>query len=84
MIEKNWLDRSNVLVRLDAVGPRVFMLSKIYNTAEAYFEETHGSMSRDGTRIVWAANWNKDIGREKMCLLQLDMPLDWKRLIGGE
>ncbi len=82
--EKNWLDRSNVLIRLDTARPRAFMLAKTYNTSEAYFEETHGAMSRDGSSIVWAANWNRDVGREKMCLLQLDMPPDWKRLTGGE
>jgi len=82
--EQNWLDRSNVLIRLDPVNPRIFMLSKIFNTTEAYFEETHGAMTRDGSRIVWAVNWNRDIGGEKMCLLQLDMPANWKHLTGGE
>jgi len=81
--ERNWLDRANVLVRLDAARPRVFMLSKIYNTTESYFEETHGALSRDGSRIVWAANWNRDVGRERMCLLQLDMPANWRGLTGG-
>jgi hypothetical protein len=84
MPEQNWLDRSNVLVRLDPANPRVFMLSKIFNTTEAYFEETHGAMARDGSRIVWASNWNQNIGQEKMCLLQLDMPVNWKQLTGGE
>jgi hypothetical protein len=82
--EKNWLDRSNVLVRLDPAKPRVFMLAKIYNTTEAYFEETHGSMTRDGSRIVWASNWNQNVGQEKMFLLQLDMPINWKKLTGGD
>jgi hypothetical protein len=82
--EQNWLDRSNALIRLDATHPRVFLLSKVYNTTEAYFEETHGAMSRDGSRIVWAANWNQNVGQEKMCLLQLDMPSNWKELAGGE
>jgi hypothetical protein len=82
--EQNWLDRSNVLIRLDASGPRVFMLSKIYNTTQEYFEETHGAMSRDGSRLVWAANWNRDVGQERMCLLQLDMPVNWRKLTGGE
>ncbi|MCU0275259.1 MAG: hypothetical protein MUF02_00100 [Acidobacteria bacterium] len=82
--ERNWLDRGNVLIRLDATAPRVFMLSKIYNTTREYFEETHGTMSRDGSRIVWAANWNRDVGQERMCLLQLDMPSNWKKLTGGE
>ncbi len=84
MPEQNWLDRGNVLVRLDAAGPRVFMLSKIYNTTEGYFEEAHGTITRDGARVVWAANWNREIGRERMCLLQLDMPSNWKQLTGGD
>lgn len=82
--EQNWLDRGNALIRLDAAAPRVFMLSKIYNTTREYFEETHGAMSRDGSRIVWAANWNRDVGRERMCLLQLDMPANWRQLTGSE
>jgi len=82
--EKSWLDRSNILIRLDTARPRAFILAKTYNTSEAYFEETHGAMSRDGSSIVWAANWNRDVGQERMFLLQLDMPPDWKRLAGGE
>jgi hypothetical protein len=82
--EQNWLDRSNALIRLDATHPRVFLLSKVYNTTETYFEETHGAMSRDGSRIVWATNWNQNVGRERMCLLQLDMPSNWKELAGGK
>jgi len=82
--ERNWLDRSNVLVRLDAAAPRIFMLAKIYNTTQEYFEETHGTMTRDGSRLVWASNWNRDVGQEKMFLLQLDMPANWKQLTGGE
>ncbi|MCU0236325.1 MAG: hypothetical protein MUC72_04480 [Acidobacteria bacterium] len=82
--ERNWLDRSNALIRLDATHPRVFLLSKVYNTTEAYFEEAHGTMSRDGSRIVWAANWNQNVGQEKMCLLQLDMPSNWKELAGDK
>ena len=82
--EKNWLDRSNVLIRLDPAKPRVFMLAKIYNTTEAYFEETHGTMTRDGSRMIWASNWNRNVGQEKMCLLQLDMPVNWKKLTGGD
>jgi len=78
--ERNWLDRTNVLVRLDPQTPRVFYLSKIYNTTEAYWEETHGAMSNDGSRIVWACNWNLDPGSEDVFLLQLDMPANWREL----
>jgi hypothetical protein len=80
MPERNWLDRGNVLVRLDPDEPRAFYLSKIYNTTGEYWEETHGAMSNDGSRIVWASNWNLDPGSEDAFLLQLDMPLNWREL----
>ncbi len=79
-LERNWLDRTNVLIQLDRESPRAFYLSKIYNTTEAYWEETHGAMSNDGSRIVWASNWNLDPGAEDVFLLQLDMPLGWREL----
>jgi len=78
--ERNWLDRTNVLIRLDPQTPEVFYLSKIYNTTEDYWEETHGAMSNDGSRIVWACNWNLDPGSEDVFLLQLDMPVNWREL----
>jgi hypothetical protein len=81
--EKNWLDRSIVLIRLDAKKPKAFMLSKIYNTTETYFEETHGSITADGNRVVWASNWNQNVGQERVFLLQLDMPGNWRKLTGG-
>lgn len=77
---RNWLDRSNVLVRLDPRDPEVFFLSKIYNTTGAYWEETQGAMSNDGSRMVWACNWNRDPGSEEVFLLQLDMPQGWREL----
>jgi len=78
--ERNWLDRTNVLVRLDPDEPRAFYLSKTYNTTAAYWEETHGALSNDGSRMVWACNWNRDPGTEEVFLLQLDMPRDWREL----
>jgi hypothetical protein len=78
--ERNWLDRSNLLVRLDPEDPRVFYLSKIYNTTGEYWEETQGAMSNDGSRMVWACNWNRDPGSEEVFLLQLDMPKGWREL----
>jgi hypothetical protein len=82
--ERNWLDRTNVLIRLDSAKPRAFYLSKTYNTTEAYWEETHGTITRDGSRIVWACNWNRDPGSQNVFLLQLDMPPDWRNLTGAE
>lgn len=79
--EKNWLDRAHVLVKLDPQKPRVFYLAKVYNTRGEYWEEAHGTITKDGSRLVWASNWNKDVGSEKMFLMQLDMPPDWKTLL---
>jgi hypothetical protein len=78
---KNWLDRAQVLVRLDPKKPRVFYLAKVYNTHQSYWEETHATITGDGSRVVWATNWNRDIGGEKMFLMQLDMPSNWKTLL---
>lgn len=80
--ERNWLDRTNVLVRLDPHEPRAFYLSKTYNTTGAYWEETQGAMSNDGSRIVWACNWNRDPGSEEVFMLRLDMPPGWRALTG--
>jgi hypothetical protein len=82
--ERNWLDRTNVLIRLDPENPNAFYLSKIYNTTEAYWEETQGALTEDGSRIVWACNWNRDPGSEEVFLLQLDMPSNWRELTGAE
>jgi hypothetical protein len=57
--EQNWLDRIATLARFDRVKPRLFFLAKIYNTtgqygdSRDYWEETHASISRDGSR-VWS------------------------------
>ncbi len=73
MAERNWLDRTNVLVRLDPEKPQVYYLSKIYNTTAEYWEETHGTITSDGTRAVWASNWNSEAGLRGMFLLQLEI-----------
>lgn len=78
--ERNWLDRCNVLVRLDPDDPKVFYLSKIYNSTLEYWEEPHGAISNDGSRVVWACNWNRDPGSQEVFLLQLDMPRGWRGL----
>lgn len=80
--EQNWLDRSIILVRLDPSHPRAFYLSKLYNTTQEYWEETHGAISNDGSRVVWADNWGQDVGQELMSLTELVMPTDWRQLTG--
>ena len=77
--EMNWLDRSIVLVQLDRARPRVYNLAKVYGTCSAYWEETHASISADGSRVVWATNWNRQVGQEKVWLMELDLPRDWYR-----
>lgn len=37
-------------------------------------------MSNDGSRVVWACNWNRNPGSEEVFLLQLDMPEGWREL----
>lgn len=80
--EQNWLDRSIILVRLDPAHPRAFYLSKLYNTTQEYWEETHGTITNDGSLVVWADNWGQDVGQEHMSLTQLFMPADWHQLCG--
>ncbi len=75
--EQNWLDRSIVLVRLDPQRPRTFYLAKLYNTTGAYWEETHGSITNDGSRVVWSDNWGQNVGSEMVFLTQLSMPPNW-------
>jgi hypothetical protein len=82
--EQNWLDRSIILVRLDPTHPRAFYLAKLYNTTQEYWEETHGTISNDGSKVVWADNWGQDVGQELMSITQLFMPANWHQLTGVE
>jgi len=79
--EQNWLDRSIVIVKLDRKKPRAFYLAKVYNTTVEYWEETHGTISVDGSKVLWASNWNENVGKEKCFVLQLDMPNDWVKMV---
>jgi hypothetical protein len=81
--EKNWLDRSNILVKLDKTKPQAFYLAKVYNTCGAYWEETQATISNDGAKVIWTSNWNKGVGSEQSFLMQLDMPANWKNQLGG-
>ena len=75
--EQNWLDRKVVLIKLDRANPRVFYLARVYGTRGAYWEETQATMSRDGSCVVWATNWNQHVGDERVWLMQLAMPAGW-------
>ncbi len=75
--EQNWLDRTITLVKLDRDEPQVFYLAKLYNTTKEYWEETQATVTNDGSKVIWASNWNQNVGEEQVFLLQLDMPRDW-------
>ena len=81
--EQNWLDRCVILVRLDPRAPAAYYLAKIHNTRDAYWEEPHASMSSDGSKVVWACNWNQDVGKEKAFLIQLNMPAKWQEALSA-
>jgi hypothetical protein len=74
--EQNWLDRNIVLVKLDSVQPKTFYLAKSYGTTGDYWEETQATMTNDGSRVVWATNWNQGVGKENagsIFVMQLDL-----------
>jgi hypothetical protein len=75
--EQNWLDRSIVLVRLDRAAPRVYYLAKVYGTTSAYWEETHATITQDGSRVLWATNWSRAVGHEQVWDMELRMPTNW-------
>ncbi|MBN2008465.1 T9SS type A sorting domain-containing protein [candidate division KSB1 bacterium] len=75
--EQNWLDRTIILIKLDPEHPQARYLAKVYNTSGSYWEETHATMSNDGSRLVWASNWGQQVGNEQVFLMQLDMPVNW-------
>jgi len=77
--EQNWLDRTITLVKLDKKKFRVFYLAKVYNTTGAYWEETQAAMTNDGSKVVWASNWGKNVGHDKVFLMRLDMPANWQK-----
>jgi len=71
---RNWLDRKIVLVKLEAAHPRTFYLAKVYGTRGEYWEETQATVSNDGSRVVWATNWNQSVGQEKVWVMQANLP----------
>ncbi len=82
--EQNWLDRSIILVELSRQQPRSFYLAKVYGTTGEYWEETHASISSDGSRIVWASNWSQDVGQGRVWLVELEMPAGWTDALAGD
>ena len=47
--------------------------------AAEYWEETHATITRDGSRVVWATNWNQNVGAERVWLMELDLPAGWRQ-----
>ena len=80
----NWLDRSITLVRLDPAHPRAFYLAQVQNTTGSYWEETQATISRDGSRVLWASNWGEQVGSGNVFPLELTMPHGWRSLSGGQ
>ncbi len=72
--EKNWLDKSIALVRLDPAAPEAFLIAKTHNLTGDYWEETHGTITRDGKTVLWTANFGRDPGAYNLFLLRLDLP----------
>ncbi|MBN2413469.1 T9SS type A sorting domain-containing protein [candidate division KSB1 bacterium] len=79
--EQNWLDRTIIIIKLDRQNPQAYYLAKVYNTSGSYWEETHATISTDGSKIVWASNWGQNVGTEQVFVLQLDMPSNWRELL---
>lgn len=77
--EQNWLDRTITLVKLDGKAFPVYYLAKVYNTTGAYWEETQATITNDGSRVVWASNWGRNVGKEKVFVMRLDMPANWEK-----
>ncbi|HQM49220.1 MAG TPA: PKD domain-containing protein [Candidatus Hydrogenedentes bacterium] len=79
---QNWLDRKIVLVKLDRTNPRVFYLAKVYGSVDDYWEETHATISNDGTKLVWNTNWGLNPGQAQVWTMQLSMPAGWRSVLG--
>lgn len=84
--EQNWLDRKIILVKLDASHPRAYYLAQVYGTRGQYWEETHASITNDGAKVVWATNWNQNVGQqpERVWDMQLNMPAGWINALGSQ
>jgi len=79
LAEQNWLDRKIVLVSLDRSHPRAFYLAQVHGTRGGYWEETQASITRDGRKIIWATNWNQNVGHDPELVwdMLLSLPADW-------
>jgi hypothetical protein len=63
-----------VLVKLDPEKPRAFYLAGLHTTCGDYWEETQASITSDGSSVVWASNWNKNVGKGELFVMELFCP----------
>jgi hypothetical protein len=71
---RNWLDRKIILVRLDTDKPAAYYLAQVHNTTASYWEETQATITNDGAKVVWAANWGREVGKERCWVMQAEVP----------
>jgi len=71
---RNWLDGAMVLVVLDPAAPKVARLAAVEGVAGAYWEETHGALCANGRQVLWATNWGRNVGEERVFVMQLAVP----------
>ena len=72
--ERNWMDRTIILVRLDPEAPKVYALAKLHHDSLEYWEETQGVMTNDGSRVLWISNWGRDPGSNMVSLMEALVP----------
>ena len=79
MPAQNWLDRKIVITKLDPAHPRTFYLAHVYGTRGEYWEETQATIANNGSRVVWATNWNESVGHipERVWDMQATLPAGW-------
>lgn len=68
---RNWLDNVLLLVRLDQGPPHAWYLAQVFSTRGDYWDESHATLSRDGSSVLWATNW----GGRGVFLMQVDVPV---------
>ncbi|GMW02105.1 MAG: hypothetical protein AMXMBFR84_32410 [Candidatus Hydrogenedentota bacterium] len=79
--EQNWLDRSIILVRLQEKSPSAYYVSKVHGSCNTYWQETHASISADGSRVVWASNWGSNEDVAHVTLMELALPPGWMKTL---
>lgn len=76
---QNWLDNVLLLVRLDSGAPKAWYLAQVFSTRGEYWEESHATLSRDGSTVLWATNWGRQKGANRVFLMRADLPVTGSR-----